>query len=261
MSARLLDRTPLYAQVAQEILAGIDRGEHAVGSLLPTELELCSAFNVSRVTIRGALRELEMRGIISRQAGVGTRVERKTPRERFIHESSSVQDVLQFTQELTFRHGTSTLITLDAVLAHMIGAHVSAQFLRIEGLRVAASGTPICHSTHYIPAEFQIEAEELDGQKGSLAALLAQRLGYEIDELDQTIDAVNLDKAEAHRLAVKENDAALATWRRYRAEGGLLIVATRSLFPKDRYSYSLRNRRDKSIIERPRLPRLVGKRG
>lgn len=256
---QLTDRTPLYAKVAQEILNSIDRGDHAVGALLPTEHELCEAFGVSRVTIRGAMKELELRGIISRQPGVGTRVERTTPRERFIHESSSVEDVLQFTQEMQFRQMCAEMVSVTKEIAASMGARAGAKFLRIEGLRVARGGKTICFSTHYIPARFAPYAADFDGQKGSLAALLASRAGCEIEELDQSIDAINLDRQEAVLLDAQENEAALATWRRYRAEGDVLIIATRSLFPKDRYSYSLRNRRERPAMER-RLSRLTGSR-
>ncbi len=257
---QLADRTPLYAQVAQEILNRIDRADYTVGSLLPTEHELCEAFGVSRVTIRGAMKELELRGIISRQPGVGTRVERTTPRERFIHESSSVEDVLQFTQEMRFRQLRAELVSVAEDIAAAIGARAGARFLRIEGLRVARGEKTICHSTHYVPARLAAYAVDFDGQKGSLAALLASRAGLEIDELDQSLEAINLDKHEAALLGVREDEAALATWRRYRGEGEVLIIATRSLFPKDRYSYSLRNRRERPAIER-RAPRLAGRRG
>ncbi len=257
---QLTDRSPLYAQVAQEILNRIHRGDYTLGALLPTEHELCEAFGVSRVTIRGAMKELELRGIISRQPGVGTRVERTTPRDRFIHESSSVEDVLQFTQEMRFRQTSATLVSVNEETALAIGARASAKFLRIEGLRVVGGGETICHSTHFVPARFAAHATDFDGQKGSLAALLASRAGIEIDELDQSLEAINLDKDEAALLGVREDEAALATWRRYRGEGDVLLIATRSLFPKDRYSYSLRNRRERPAIER-RAQRFAGRRG
>ena len=73
MSA-IIDKAPRYARIAQDLLAAIDRGAYPVGSMLPTEAELCKQFEVSSVTIRGALQELALRSVISRQPGVGTRV-------------------------------------------------------------------------------------------------------------------------------------------------------------------------------------------
>ena len=60
--------------------------------------------------------------------------------------------------------------------------------------------------------------------------------------------SVNLDKAQAALLRVKKGEAAIVTWRVYRTRGERLLIATRSLFPKDRYSYSIRNRRERTSI-------------
>ena len=247
----LADRSPLYMKIAQDILNAIERGDHAVGSLLPTEQEFCALFGVSRITIRGAMRELEQRSVVSRQPGVGTRVEPGSASYRYVHESSSIEDVLQFTQEMTFRQISRTKTKIDASTALRFSANEGDAFLRIEGLRVAGS-LPICHSTHYVPDALASHAKDFDHHKGSLASLLAARANREIEELDQTIEAVNLDSRLADLLAAPNGEAALSTWRRYRDANGRLMIASWSLFPKDRYSYSLRNRREQAVANQAR---------
>lgn len=247
MAARLPDKAPRYASIAQEILEGIEGGRYPVGALLPTEHALCEMFGVSRVTIRGALRELDMRGFISRQPGVGTRVDRTAPRDRFVHESSSVEDVLQFTQDMTFRVLSSNEIVADDALAHRAACRVGDRFLRVEGLRLATSGVPVCLSTHAIAGRFAGFADRLDGLKGSLVSAIAGAFRLEIGEVDQTIEAENLSDDQARLLQATAGEAALSTWRRYRATDGALLVASHSMFPKDRYSYSLQIRRDRGV--------------
>ena len=72
----LQDRRPLYQIVAESLIAAIQRGEHPVGSELPSETALCARFNVSRNTVREAVRLMEQAGLVSRRQGIGTRVER-----------------------------------------------------------------------------------------------------------------------------------------------------------------------------------------
>jgi DNA-binding LacI/PurR family transcriptional regulator len=64
--------TPLYYQLAERIRADIAEGRLPPGSLLPTEEELCRHHSLSRVTVRGALRKIEIEGCIHRVKGKGT---------------------------------------------------------------------------------------------------------------------------------------------------------------------------------------------
>lgn len=65
----------LADQVAQRITDElIASGRVQEGQLLPSESELCAMYNVSRVTIRSAIRSLWDHGVISVRNGVGARV-------------------------------------------------------------------------------------------------------------------------------------------------------------------------------------------
>ena len=57
-------KKPRYAELGDLLQASIEGGEYAVGSLLPTELELCERFSVSRHTARAALAQLVAVGAI-----------------------------------------------------------------------------------------------------------------------------------------------------------------------------------------------------
>ena len=67
-----------YAQVARDLAEGIRSGRFPVGSLLPTEFELCDQYGASRHTVRSALKELQELGLVSRRKKAGTRVEAVT---------------------------------------------------------------------------------------------------------------------------------------------------------------------------------------
>jgi DNA-binding GntR family transcriptional regulator len=70
---------PHFADIARNLIEGIISGRFPVGSLLPTELELCAQYATSRHTIRAALHELQQLGLVSRRKNVGTRVESAEP--------------------------------------------------------------------------------------------------------------------------------------------------------------------------------------
>ncbi|BDZ49406.1 GntR family transcriptional regulator [Frondihabitans sucicola] len=65
---------PLSTQIIDLLRARIDDGTYPIGSRLPSELELANALDVSRNSVREALRALVHSGLLSARAGDGTYV-------------------------------------------------------------------------------------------------------------------------------------------------------------------------------------------
>jgi len=66
------DETPLYQGLSDYLKLQIQQGNFAIGSQIPTELDLCSQHNVSRTTVRQAIQHLVAEGLLDRQQGRGT---------------------------------------------------------------------------------------------------------------------------------------------------------------------------------------------
>jgi len=58
---------PLYKQLEDQLKEEIDTGKRKAGSRLPTENELSTTYNVSRVTVRKALAGLSELGYLDRK--------------------------------------------------------------------------------------------------------------------------------------------------------------------------------------------------
>lgn len=239
-------RSTQYARVAGELLSAIRAGHYPLGCLLPTEMELCGRYGVSRITVRAAIHELELRGMVSRRPGVGTRVESSASRERFVHASDSVEGFVESLALLDFRALSSRRVQADAALADDLGCARGEPLLRMESLRVDAAGVPVCYSIHHLPAKFAAAARRMHGGTGSLATRIAAHAGEEVGEIRQEIDAHNLDAAEARLLDARRGEAALLSRRWYVSSGARVLVFSRSIFPKGRYSYSMRMRRERA---------------
>lgn len=63
---------PLYKKIMNEIKKQIDANEIKIGDKLPTELELAKNYQVSRITAKRVLTELEGEGLIIRKRGAGS---------------------------------------------------------------------------------------------------------------------------------------------------------------------------------------------
>jgi DNA-binding GntR family transcriptional regulator len=249
--AKSTARAPRYAQIAGRLIDDIRRGRYRPGALIPTEAALAGRFAVSRITVRAAMRELERRGLVSRRAGVGTRVEDASATARYVHAAHSIEDLIQFTADLRFRVLESRALRADAGLAVRLDCAPGERLVLVRGLRVGADGTAVGLSVHYLPAAARSVVRALDGLQGSIAAFLATRLGEEIAEVSQTIEPALLGAAEARLLAAKPRSAALATRRWYRTGDGRTLLTAESLFPQGRYLYSVRLRREPSPAYAP----------
>lgn len=65
-------KQPLYLQIRSFLRQKIESGELKPGDQIPIEAELAEQFNVSRITIKSALKLLVDEGLVSRTAGRGT---------------------------------------------------------------------------------------------------------------------------------------------------------------------------------------------
>lgn len=65
---------PLHISIRNALTEAIRNGEFKPGDRLPSERELQTLLNISRVTIRQALNDLERSGLIQRRSGKGTYV-------------------------------------------------------------------------------------------------------------------------------------------------------------------------------------------
>ena len=81
-------------QVRQEIVYRILSGQYLVSGRIPPERELCESLQVSRITVRAAVDELERGGILRRDGRRGTLIERLPSRDEGIVCSEAAKQIL-----------------------------------------------------------------------------------------------------------------------------------------------------------------------
>lgn len=74
---RQADRPP-YKQVADLLRVQVDNGRYSPGDRLPSEAELSAHFGVARMTVRSAIQELRLAGLVSPEHGRGVFVRTKS---------------------------------------------------------------------------------------------------------------------------------------------------------------------------------------
>jgi len=229
---------PKYLQLAQDLRASIETGRYAVGQMIPTESELCGHYGVSRITVRSAIQELSAQGLVSKRPGVGTHVVRKNMQQRFVHTSDSVESVLQFTEETRFELVKHAIVDeIDPSLAR-VGSPAGQKRLWIHGVRWGAE-LALCVTDLYMSVLHHAIIEALPNHRGSIILLVQRLFGVELKEIEQVIEAVALTKRQANVLQARVGSPALLTRRWHRDPAGNTLIASISVYPSDRYSYSV----------------------
>ncbi len=233
------DKRPLYQTVAEQLSAAIQDGTYPVGSMLPTEAELCTRFGVSRQTIREATRLLLQLGLVSRHQGVGTRVERAQVAETYVQRLGALPDIWQYVKET--RRKVLRVADVPARQAAVpLPGDPGESWRMIEGLRfVGDESKPIAWTQIYVfPAYAAVsEAEERDAVP--IYSLIEQRYGIKTRTVRQEISAVAISGEMATTLRVPAGSPGLSVLRQYYSTQNEIFEVTLSVHPADRYHYTM----------------------
>lgn len=218
-------RTPRYLEIFELIRAEIRAGTFEVGALLPSEARLCARFDVSRYTVREALRRLQTEGMVSPTQGAGSRVLRATPSGVFIQNYRSVSELTQFASETDLELLKAEETILNADVAARLGQTEGAVWGLLTSLRRTSDGAPLALVESYVPQAFKDEAAALARTGGPIHAGLAQAAGTAVERVDQETQALPAPVHVADALGLPEHAPVLRILRHYASASDLLIAS------------------------------------
>lgn len=230
---------PLYSRIADQLAQDIARGHYAVGSILPTELELAAQLQVSRATVRAALASLEARKLVSRRKNAGTRVEAAAPRGGYAAALASLSDLLQWAQACQRAVQHTDEIVMDQALARELGCAPGSRWLCVQSLRFDADKgqDPVSWTDAYIDARYAAILPAVLSQPTVLMSqLLEQQFGLDLATVEQDVFGCKLDAAMATALKAEADAAALRVVRRYLTGNGQPALVTVSIHPATRFA-------------------------
>lgn len=231
----------LYKKIARKLAHAILSGEYPPGSLFPTEMALCESWQVSRHTVREALRELTEQGLISRRKGAGTRVCEQKPGMQD-HPLASLEDLLVLAKNNLRVVKKTDEVVADFELSLIIGCSPGSRWLHIASTREdpKQENTPICWTDSYTSIAYEKVGKLVRNDPYALiSALIEKHYGIRIHEVHQSITAVGVPVKIAKILGVEAGSPALRIVRRYLDVQGQIFETTVSLHPAERYTCSI----------------------
>ncbi len=235
-------RPPLYARIETLLRDAIADGRYGIGTLLPTEAELCETLRVSRHTIREALRRLVESGLVERRQGAGTMVvARESPRGT-VQSLRSIESLFQYAADTRLDIHTRRMVPLSVEDAAEIPATAGERWLWLDGMRIGQDGVPIATAEVLIDPRFAAIGNALP-ERGAIYAMIESRFGVEVSEVVQEITAAPMPAPVAHALGRKPRTVGMRFLRRYLGTDGATVLLSRSWHPAERFTYAMRLRR------------------
>lgn len=189
-------RTPLFIRVYQLLRKRLEDGEWGLGDQVPTIEQLMAEYDVSRITIREALSQLEREGLISRSRGRGTHVTGSLTGERWLILPTDWSGLVTHidgmdarVKELESGPGTPRLMPEDGQPARA--------YWRGRRVNYAQSGAPYSLTMIYLARDVFRQAPRIFARKAILPALAGTK-GLRIEHARQrmTISTAGVDTAE-----------------------------------------------------------------
>jgi len=239
------DGQPRYRQIARELKRGIAGGTWPVGARLPTELELCEQFGISRFTARAAVRMLEQSGLVTRRQRIGTVVIATPDDARYTHDVSSASDLFQYAQDTELRLMYVGRVALSKAQARDFGAQSGDEWIYAVGLRrTGDAGTrPICVTRLFLNPVLKGIETRLRDRKSAVYTMIERDFKRPIERIEQEMQGVVLDADDAGNLGATPGAPALRIVRRYFGDDGRLLEVAENVHPSDRFTYRMQLRK------------------
>ncbi len=230
---------PLYFQLKQLIIQKLQQKLWKSGEQLPTEEHLQQEYDISRTTVRQALRELEVEGWITRHAGKGTFVTETKVREGTEPFNVSVAFFESFGIEMSWKVISAEWETVPFHIAERLGIQVGEKSFCLRRLRLA-NQEPIGFTVVYLASNWVDQVELTQAETGGTMNYLT---GADLAhcEAERIVEALPASHEEAQILGIKYQDPVLVITRLVRDCDGQPMEHFRGVYRGDRFQYNIQN--------------------
>lgn len=227
----------LYYQLKNVFISYIKNGDWPVNFKIPTERQLCEIFNVSRITVRQAIKELEEEGYMYRKQGKGTFITTPKIVQRLSKFYSFSDEIKKLGSVSSTKIISFDFMVADKSISEKLELEVGEKVYSIKRLRLA-DNQPFAIETSYIPVKFAENLTEDFVNELGLYNTLREKCNLKPDEALETFEAVLVDHENAELLKVARKSAALHLERITFAQGRIVEYCI-SKIRGDKYRYTV----------------------
>lgn len=233
---------PIYRQVIHTLRDRLRRQELRPGQRAPSERELAELYGISRMTARGALREMIRDGVLYTVPGKGTFVAWPKMQQPLNRLTSFTEDMRGRGLKPATRVLSQASAPASEGVAERLNLPAGAPVLMVRRLRLA-NGEPMSLETVHLDARRFSWLSRHDLSQRSLYDVLAEH-GIALAWADQWIEATTARAGDAALLGVPRGSALLRIERTSYDAADQPLEYVSSLYRADRYRFNARLQRD-----------------
>ncbi len=194
---------PLYNQLKELLRTQILDGSYPPETRMPSESELGDKFQVSRITVRQALGDLQKEGLIFKIHGKGTFVAKPKAFQNVSRLQGLAESLVHLGYEVINQLHSVKLITADKRIAERLQLSDSAKVTEIKRVRLI-NREPVSLEISYLPQEIGEKLQKADLITRDIFLILENDLQLNLGHADLAIDAVLADSELTNALGVEE---------------------------------------------------------
>ncbi|MBS4761829.1 GntR family transcriptional regulator [Carnobacteriaceae bacterium zg-ZUI252] len=233
---------PLYDQLMNTLKHQINT-QMAPHDKMLSERELATFYNMSRTTVRSALKQLEIEGYIYKRHGKGTFV------SEFKDRLANLSKMYSFTEQMiTLGKVPSTkvlhfsIVSSDETLAPRLSVDVGKKVYRIERLRLA-DNEPFMYEVSYLPVELFPKLTKKMIEKKPLYSVLNETYQQSIRLANEEFFAGVVSGDQAKILEISDYSPVFTIERTTFNHHNELIEYTQSIARGDKFRYHITHER------------------
>lgn len=248
------DRQPLYIEVQKKLIKLIKNDE--LSNPLPNEHKLAEKMEVSRTTIREAIRSLVNSGILYKKHGAGTfiRVSKKSINENLftgLEELRGIQNIIRnMGKNLSYKRQDIDVVYADDVIANNLQISKDDEVLKVTQTYLADE-VPVIMGESYIQPSILEESffsfgkaviRECKNGK-SLFEVLENRTEEKVQHALTEIEAISADENQAEELGIEKNYSLILLKESHSNLNGFPLIYSKDYINTKVFSIYLKRKR------------------
>lgn len=239
-----LPQLPLYAQIKDALRGRILDGTYEPHSQMPSEHELCAMFDVSRITVRQALGDLQKEGLLFKRHGKGTFVSKPKAFQNVTSLQGFGEAMSAMSHEIVNQLRSFRIVEANRHIAAKLNLPEGAPVAEIHRVRLL-NREPVSLELTWVPEAFGKRLANADLATRDIFLILENDCGVALGHADVAIDAILGGDEITDALHVEEGSPVLRIERLTHDAAGVPLDYEYLYFRGDAFQYRLRTDRQK----------------